>query len=643
MPLLQHHQYCSANLLNDGHRTISSSSHGECAALAEDGNGHGHDFSFSRASRQSSMMFLISTTVTVRAFHVLLCALLLMLLLLVGVHGEAEATNKSAASSISRIVSTKDDVAIINSGENENESSTIPAIRHLQMTSTTTTYSSDKVIEVLDMDVNYPDPLLDDYQTHAVQCNGVIFTVKNLSQKENEDDEPMNMNLFGLEVYMNTNNDGDVAPVTLQVYARSGENNVNPLQDVSTEWIVLKELGDIILDSDVDGEFVSIVLKVSYVIPANSAVTLFVFVEQSASIMTRHETDDVANQNENKNGRASIQSGTAIQTIPGHEDPWTAFPNNAFLGNVLCEFPNAPPTMDMGVGSSQDNLSLVTMNLLSVWAPGDVPARTYGIAAFDVFSETGCNITSLDIHTPVTTYMVVEVYTKQDSSFQDMNIMDDKEWHLTSKIGVKGLGQTKTTAIPYESFETVVVKPNSIVAIYITTTQVEVVSITTLEKIGNAVEGATIDSTWQNQNQDTDTSLGIRVGQTVTKYPVLSNDAYPMGLASPQALGHNVIFSGKIHYELPPTFSPTPSPTSTDQMDLNPELISQLKLTIKGIDRRTLRRLQKGNGTMMTNDDIRRYFEWAGQSFIKQLVNTPGQPSIDVRRFVVSPVSTKTM
>jgi hypothetical protein len=590
-------------------------SNGECGVPDYDGRGHsrkqGHDFSLNRASRQISRIFLRSATVTVGALHILLCALLLLVM---GVHGEAFGVMQNT---------NQNNISKLKPMDNK-------TIRHLQKSRTTANYG-DKVIEVLDMGVDYPSPLLDDVQTNAVHCNGVTFTVKNLSQEI--EDEPMNMNVLGLEVYMSmrNNNDGDgtntSTHVTLEVYARPGENNTNPLQDVSTAWVVLEELGDIALDSDVNGEFVSILLKKPYVIPANSAVTLFVFVEQSASIVTRHETDAIANQIDN--GRASMQSGTAVRHVRGRDDQWTPLPNSAFLGNVLYEFPNAPPSsMDKGVESSQDGYDLFTMNMMSLWAPGDVPARTYGIA-FDVYSYTGCKITSLDIHTPLTTHMVVEVYTRQESSFQDINIIDDKEWwHLTSKTGVKGQGQISATRIPPELFETVVVKPNSTLAFYITTTQVEVASISTLKKIGNVVDGATLTPP---KNPTQDTSLDIRVGQTVTKYPVLSNDAYPMGLASPHVLGQNVIFSGKIHYE-----ERIPALVEAEAMDLNPELISQLKLTIEGISRRTLRRLREGDGTM-GNDGIRRYFEGAGQSFIHMLVNKPDHPYIDVRRFVVSP------
>jgi hypothetical protein len=49
---------------------------------------------------------------------------------------------------------------------------------------------------------------------------------------------------------------------------------------------------------------------------------------------------------------------------------------------------------------------------------------SFGIT-FDVFSEKGCNITSLGVRTPLTTDMVVEVYSKQQRRGSSSSFADD--------------------------------------------------------------------------------------------------------------------------------------------------------------------------------------------------------------------------
>jgi hypothetical protein len=183
---------------------------------------------------------------------------------------------------------------------------------------------------------------------------------------------------------------------------------------------------------------------------------------------------------------------------------------------------------------------------------------SFGIT-FQVYNETGCNITSLDIRTPLTTYMVVEVYSKQQrrgssssSSFADdttnnANInyynydnycynnnaynsdtdsdTSDNAWTLTSKVAVKGLGINTATPLPAAQFETLFLTPNSTVSFFITTTQEKVASIVTNDEVGTTVvtveqDGAEMTSTSSTSSQDSTMTLQILVRQTVMDYPV---------------------------------------------------------------------------------------------------------------------------
>jgi hypothetical protein len=555
--------------------------------------------------------------------------------------------------------------------------------------------SSTSIIQVLDMglDIPSPDDNGDSNVNVMVKSNGVTLTVYNKSK-----DQPMQF--LGLEVYMamggsddpmSSSSSIDAGPppsTTLQLYVRKLDDHdvTTPLElESSVDWDMLEEMPllEDVGDSSSNYEFVSVPLLQAYTIPANSAVTLLIVVAQSASasIVTLSRTSRIVNESSAGSDAGSvplvsIKSGTAIRNnIPSrenhNEDPWVPIPYSAFLGSIFYGFPNTTEGTSLAPSVSP----YYTTDTTAVWKLGDVPARTYGIA-FDVYSKTGCNITSLDIHTPLTTYMVVEVYTRQDGSSYstdaDTGTTDassSQSWTLTSKVGIHGLGQLTTTPLPPEQFKTIEMPANSKVSFYITTTQVELASIHTAsntdimsgEKI--VVRGANVTSPSANPMQDT--TIDIMVGQTVTEYPVFSSSTSMMSdgkenanLSLPDsALGGNAIFSGKIHYEngVPtiPTLAPSSSPTVTPP-DLNPELTSQLKLslTTTGISRRTLRRLLQqgddgtgtvdgsgsGSGNIMSNKAIRNYFEEVGRVFVKGMVNkNKYQPRITVRRFVVSP------
>jgi hypothetical protein len=540
--------------------------------------------------------------------------------------------------------------------------------RQLQQTATS---SSSSLIHVLDMGLDIPpaDSQSNNANVNLVKSNGVTLTVKNESK-----DQPIQF--LGLEVYTamggTGTTTGDLSAQNnnnnLHLYVRKGDDRdvTTPLElESSADWDMLKEMSleDEYDNSSSNYKFVSVPLSSAYTIPANSAVTLFIFVAQSqtsalsasASIMTLSRASRIVNESSagsDGSTQVSIKSGTAIRNnIPSssqnennnNPNPWVSIPYSAFLGSILCGFPTTEGT-SLPLAPSP----YYTTDTMTVWKLGDVPARTYGIA-FDVYSKTGCNITSLDIHTPLTAYMVVEVYSKQDGSsyYADTDTTSSSQsWTLTSKVGIQGLGQLTTTPLPPEQFKTIEMPPNSKVAFYITTTQVELASIHTNSDIMTGqnivVRGANVtyssSSPAEKSNPMQDTTIDIMAGQTVTEYPVFSSNANNLLSLPKSALGGNAIFSGKIHYEHGvPVVIPTPPPPP----DLNPELTSQLKLSLTGVSRRTLRRLAHqgdGSNSIMNNKAIRDYFEEVGRVFVNGMVNQKKyQPRITVRRFVVSP------
>lgn len=478
-------------------------------------------------------------------------------------------------------------------------------------------------MRVLDLGLDVPNPR----SGQAVRSNGVTFTLKNLSAKD--------AFVIGFELYITVTPD----PIALQVLVRPGEDQADPLNQSSDQWKLVSERSNISVDSSTP-EFVSMSLDTKIKIPAESGVTVFVFTEVSPSLANIGNSDVATT---GIDGILEISSGTAVQKVPSH-DTWVSIPKTSFLGKVFYE---------STLFTITDLPAPYTYDSMPIWQQGDTPVNTYGLA-FDLYSITGCNITSLDIHTSFESEMIVEVFMrKSPSNFQDQ-FSDPTTWTLVSKAAIVGQGQTKPTKIPSSEFEKISMDPDSTLSLYITSTQAEIISIPARSlSAGDAVDGAQIT------NDDGKVQLDMLVGKALTRYPI------GLHLDESEYFGDDSIFSGKIYFEegsvvpteaptasptaMPtpvdtgsPTQAPTPKPTTKSTTKptapptatLVPELESQLKLTITGVSRRTIRRLQSAT---IQNDDIRAYFEETGSKFLSKILNQGNGPPINLKGFIVSP------
>jgi len=368
-------------------------------------------------------------------------------------------------------------------------------------------------VGVVDFNFTLPDV----YGSSAIRSNGVTFTVQNTASED--------IKLVGFDVFMSET----PRNVIVQVFARPGTERKSPLEETSKEWTLVAQQDEVKVIFD--AEFVSIPLNQPLKMEPNYGVTMFVFIETSAAIISLRNAYSSSITGE---GGLTLTPGTAITSIMTN-DLWVPVPDSGFLGKVYYITPENKAFKDEPPSPFSASTAQIT---------NPDPLNTNGIM-FDVSSPTGCSLTSLQFKTSSTGFIVIEVYQKLGSFKESTSSL--KDWTLISKTSILGQGSDKLTSIPRSEFTTLQLPADTTMAFFVTSTKPDLLMLRSDSDVGSPTQ----ESVFSGGNE---AQLDIMVGQAVM--------GYPLGYSKKAGMGDNSLFWGELNYEAVKPLAPvTPAPT----------------------------------------------------------------------------------